>query len=86
MWFVGYEVIINVPNGVTGSEADPLRDGPVLLLSFRKLLLGTERLVALLFPSSVLCCDIVDSGGDIRAWLQLVVVAVLCWWLSFGDE
>jgi predicted amidohydrolase len=31
-----------VPDGVARSEADPLGDGPVLLLRLRKLLLGTE--------------------------------------------
>jgi hypothetical protein len=35
-----------VSNGVTSPEANPLRDGTVLLLSFGKLLLGTETLVA----------------------------------------
>lgn len=35
------------PDGVTGPETDPLRDGTVLLLSFGKLLLGTETLLAL---------------------------------------
>lgn len=36
-----------VPDGVTGAQTDPLRDGSVLLLCFRKLDLGAERLVAL---------------------------------------
>lgn len=36
-----------VPNGVVRPEADPVGDRPVLLLGLRKLLLGTERLVAL---------------------------------------
>jgi hypothetical protein len=36
-----------VPDGVARPQADPLRDGAVLLLSFRKLLLGAEGLVAL---------------------------------------
>ena len=36
-----------VPDGVAGSQADPLGDRAVLLLSFGKLLLGAERLVAL---------------------------------------
>jgi hypothetical protein len=36
-----------VPDGVAGSEADPLGDGAVLLLRFGKLLLGAEGLVAL---------------------------------------
>lgn len=35
-----------VPNGVVRPEADPVGDRPVLLLGLRKLLLGTERLVA----------------------------------------
>jgi hypothetical protein len=37
----------SVPDGVTSSQADPLGNGPVLLLGFRKLLLGSEGLVAL---------------------------------------
>lgn len=36
-----------LPDGVTGPETNPLRDGTVLLLSFGKLLLGTETLLAL---------------------------------------
>lgn len=36
-----------VPDGVARPQADPLRDGAVLLLSFGKLLLGAEGLVAL---------------------------------------
>lgn len=36
-----------VPDGVTGSQSDPLRDRSVLLLRTRKLLLGAEGLVAL---------------------------------------
>jgi hypothetical protein len=36
-----------IPNSVAGSEANPLRDRSVLLLRARKLLLGTERFVAL---------------------------------------
>jgi len=54
-----------VPNGVTGSEADPLRNGAVLLLGFRKLLLGTERLVAGHGYSSWLsrCCAVLMVVG-----------------------
>lgn len=40
-----------VPDGVTGPQADPLRDGSVLLLSSRELLLRPESLVALLESS-----------------------------------
>jgi hypothetical protein len=36
-----------VPDSVVRSQANPLRDGAVLLLRLRKLLLGTERLLAL---------------------------------------
>jgi hypothetical protein len=36
-----------LPDGVTGPETNPLGDGTVLLLSFGKLLLGAETLVAL---------------------------------------
>lgn len=36
-----------VPDGVTGPQTDPLGNGTVLLLGFRKLLLGLESLVAL---------------------------------------
>ena len=36
-----------VPNGVVGPEADPLRDGAVLLLGLGQLLLGAEGLVGL---------------------------------------
>lgn len=38
----------SLPDGVASPETNPLRDGTVLLLSFGKLLLGAERLVALL--------------------------------------
>ena len=38
---------LNAPNGVASAQPNPLRDGAVLLLRLRKLLLGTERLVAL---------------------------------------
>lgn len=37
----------NLPDGVAGAQTNPLRDGAVLLLSFGKLLLGAESLVAL---------------------------------------
>lgn len=36
-----------VPDGVASSEADPLRDGAVLLLGLSQLLLGAEGLVGL---------------------------------------
>jgi len=36
-----------VPDGVTGPQSDPLRDGPVLLLGSRELLLRAEGLMAL---------------------------------------
>jgi len=35
-----------VSDGVSGSQADPLRDGAILLLRFGKLLLGSEGFVA----------------------------------------
>lgn len=51
-----------VPDGVTGTETDPLGDGTVLLLRLGKLLLDTESLVALcgdnirqLNPLNILC-------------------------------
>ena len=37
----------DLPDGVAGAQTNPLRDGAVLLLSFGKLLLGAESLVAL---------------------------------------
>lgn len=37
----------NLPDGVAGAQTNPLRDGAVLTLSFGKLLLGAESLVAL---------------------------------------
>jgi len=36
-----------VPDGVTGPQADPLGNGPVLLLGLGKLLLGAESLLGL---------------------------------------
>lgn len=36
-----------IPDGVTGPQSDPLRDGAVLLLRLRELLLRAERLVGL---------------------------------------
>ena len=36
-----------VPDGVAGPQANPLRDGAVLLLRAGKLLLGAEGLLAL---------------------------------------
>ncbi len=38
----------SVPDRVTSSQSDPLRNGSVLLLGSRELLLRTEGLVALL--------------------------------------
>ena len=46
------EVVENVPDSVTGPQADPLGDGTVLLLGFGKLLLGAERLLRLYVRSS----------------------------------
>ena len=46
-----------LPDGVTGPEANPLGDRTVLLLSFGKLLLGTEGLVALQKISNVSYID-----------------------------
>jgi hypothetical protein len=43
----------NVPDSVTSSETDPLRDGAVLLLRFGELLLRAEGLVALCRISSL---------------------------------
>lgn len=43
----GGNEIASGPDGVSGSETDPLRDRAVLLLGFGKLLLGTEGFVAL---------------------------------------
>lgn len=37
----------DLPDGVVGAQTDPLGDGAVLTLSFGKLLLGAEGLVAL---------------------------------------
>ena len=37
----------SIPDGVVGLQADPLGDGPVLLLGLGQLLLGAERLVGL---------------------------------------
>ncbi len=42
-----------VPDGVTSSQSDPLRDWSVLLLGSRQLLLRTEGLVALQFKRIV---------------------------------
>jgi hypothetical protein len=41
----------DVPDGVTSSQSDPLRNRSVLLLGFRKLLLRAEGLVALFVDS-----------------------------------
>jgi hypothetical protein len=46
------EAVENVPDSVTGPQADPLGDGTVLLLGFGKLLLGAERLLRLYVRSS----------------------------------
>jgi hypothetical protein len=35
---------VNVPDGVVGTQADPLRDGAVLLLLLSQVLLDLERL------------------------------------------
>jgi hypothetical protein len=40
--------VIAIPDGVTSSETDPLRNWSVLLLCLCKLLLGSETLVTLL--------------------------------------
>lgn len=41
------ELRVCIPNGVTGPQPNPLRDRAVLLLRFRELDFGTERLLAL---------------------------------------
>jgi hypothetical protein len=41
------EVGGGIPDGIARSETNPLGNGAVLLLRLRKLLLGTERLLAL---------------------------------------
>lgn len=46
-FFKKKELGSSLPDGVASPETNPLRDGTVLLLSFGKLLLGAERLVAL---------------------------------------
>ena len=46
-WIRKFEGALVVPNGVSGSETNPLRDRAVLLLRLGKLLLCPERLVAL---------------------------------------
>lgn len=38
---------LSIPDGVASLQADPLGDGPVLLLGLGQLLLGAERLVGL---------------------------------------
>ena len=42
---VGVKEMLNIPDGVTGAEADPLREGAVLLLLLSKDLLDLEGLV-----------------------------------------
>lgn len=49
----GFERWRSVPDGVVGSETDPLRDGTVLLLGLGQLLLGAESLVGLYLYLSV---------------------------------
>lgn len=46
---------VNLPDVVVGPQTNPLGDRTVLLLSFGKLLLGTETLVAL-FMNNVSDC------------------------------
>lgn len=62
----------DLPDGVAGAQTDPLGDGTVLTLSFGKLLLGAEGLVALLgkndgleFYFSGLYGDDGDDGTDV---------------------
>lgn len=43
----------SLPDGVASPETNPLRYGTVLLLSFGKLLLGAERLVALFVDEKI---------------------------------
>jgi hypothetical protein len=52
----------SVPDGVTCPQSDPLRDRPVLLLSFGELLLRAEGLVALLNVSSASILQIVFNA------------------------
>jgi hypothetical protein len=59
----------DLPDGVAGAQTDPLGDGAVLTLSFGKLLLGAEGLVALCGRRRVriLFLEFVDfwhEGGD----------------------
>jgi len=42
---LGSKRCLNIPDGVTGAEADPLREGAVLLLLLSKDLLDLEGLV-----------------------------------------
>jgi hypothetical protein len=46
-WILVWIDSSDLPDGVAGAQTDPLGDGTVLALSFGKLLLGAESLVAL---------------------------------------
>jgi hypothetical protein len=54
-----------VPDGVVGTQTDPLRDGTVLLLGLGQLLLGAERLVGLCgyMVSEGVCSCICSADG-----------------------
>lgn len=42
-----------LPDGVSGPQTNPLGNGAVLLLGFGKLLLGTERFMALFYSDDI---------------------------------
>lgn len=60
-----------VPDGVVGPEADPLRDGAVLLLGLGQLLLGAERLVGLIFSIRIVNASCRAQQILQASWLSL---------------
>lgn len=78
---------LNLPDGVIRPQANPLGNGTVLLLSFGKLLLGAEGLLAL-FPSNKKLSQQNtpfhqnQREGNIRTGILTVVQAIKSGWVA----
>lgn len=79
----------NIPDRIASSQANPLRDGTVLLLGFGELLLRAEGFVrlagGLVWPCGWQCGDL-GTGQVLTGILEDARRALsLCWGMVFGD-